>query len=92
MEEGIYKDLDDLSMFYVTLPRQVNWQMFVQITQRVRNNIDKQLANFDAALGAIYTKEILDVARIYSRETNLEKLRIIRKKYITVMERLEVAY
>ncbi len=89
IEDGIYKDLDDLSMFYVTLPRQVNWQMFVQITQRVRNNVDKQLANFDAALGAIYTKNILDVARIYSRETSLEKLRVIRKKYISIMEKLE---
>ncbi len=89
VEEGIYKDLDDPSMFYVTLPRQVNWQMFVQITQRVRNNIDKKLVNFDAALGAIYSKEILDVARIYSKETTIEKLRIIQKKYISVMERME---
>jgi hypothetical protein len=65
IEDGIYKDLDDPSMFYVTLTRQVNWQTFVQITQRVRYNIEKELANFDAALGAIYTKKILDVARIY---------------------------
>ncbi len=89
IDDGIFKDLDDPSMFYVTLPYQVNWQRFVLITQRVRNNIDKIQANFDAALGAIYTKEILDVARIYSRETNLEKLQMIKKKYTSVMEKLE---
>ncbi len=89
IEKGIYKDLDDLSMFYITLPGQVNWQKFVLLTQHVRNNIDKELANFDAALGAVYTREILDVARIYTREVSVEKLRAIREVYLAQFERLE---
>lgn len=89
IEKEIYKDLDDPSMFYITLPRQINWQKFVQLTQHVRNNIDKELANFDAALGTIYTREILDVARIYTREVNIEKLRVIHETYLSQLERLE---
>ncbi|HYW94504.1 MAG TPA: hypothetical protein VE870_02840 [Bacteroidales bacterium] len=89
VDPGIYKDLDDPSMFYITLPNQVNWQKFVQLTQRVRNNIAKELVNFDAALGAIYAKEILDVARIYTKDITIEKLQIIKEWYHKETAKLE---
>lgn len=79
IEEGIYKDLDDHSMFYLRINQQLTWQMFLQVTQRIRLNFN--LANFDAGLGAIYTKDILDVVRIFSNDISIEKLRLLKEKY-----------
>ncbi len=86
---GIYKDLDDPSMFYIKIPKQLSWRLFTQITARVRNNVEKEDANFDAALAAIYTRDILDVARIYAREMNLNRLKIIKEKYEDIISKVE---
>jgi hypothetical protein len=82
VEDGIYKDLDDKSMFYISISKQLSWQLFVQITGKIRNNIDKEMANFDAALAAIYTRNILDVVRIYAREMDIEWLKEIQNRYL----------
>ena len=87
--DGIYKDLDDPAMFYIKIPRQLSWRLFTQVTARVRNNVEKEDANFDAALAAIYTREILDVARIYAREMNLKRLQLIKEKYEDVIGKVE---
>jgi hypothetical protein len=77
--DGIYKDIDDRSMFYLRINHQLSWQLFMQITQKIRNNID--LSNFDAGLAAIYTKDILDVVRIFSNDISVDKLMILKEKY-----------
>lgn len=79
--EGVYRDLDDPASFYLRIPRQLSWKLFAQLTTRVRNNISKEHANFDAALAAIYTKDILDVVRIYSAEADLSMLKEIMDQY-----------
>ena len=79
LEEGIYKDLEDHSVFYFTIPRQINWQVFAKITGIIKNNIDN--ANFDVALAVIYTRDMMDVVRVYSREITIEKLRLLKDKY-----------
>lgn len=89
IEEGIYKDIDDSSMLYIAIPRQLSWQLFVQLTQKIRNNIDKKMANFDAALATIYTREILDVVRIYAREMNTEWLKEIQNRYLEEISKLD---
>ncbi len=85
--EGIYKDIDDHSMFYLRINHQLNWQMFTQITRKIRNNID--LSNFDAGLAAIYTKDILDVVRIFSNNISLEELKILQEKYNQEIEKIQ---
>ena len=79
IEEGIFKDLDDHSMFYLRINQQLTWQMFMQITQRIRNNVE--LSNFDAGLAAIYTKDILDVVRIFSNDISVEQLKLLKEKF-----------
>lgn len=79
IEEGIYKDLDDNAMFYIRMPKQINWQVFVKISLIIKNNIDN--ANYDAALAVIYTRNLLDVVRIYARGISVEKLRLLKMKY-----------
>jgi hypothetical protein len=89
IEDGIFCDVDDPSMFYIKIPKQLSWRMFTQVTARVRNNVEKEDANFDAALAAIYTKDILDVARIYAREMNVNRLKLIKLKYEEIIYSLD---
>lgn len=85
IEEGIYTDLIDTQMFYLEIPIQLNWKLFEQITLSIKNNIDNR--NFDAALGVLYRKDLTDVVRIYEKECSLDKLKLIRKKYLDEIHR-----
>ncbi len=85
ISEGLFKDLEDMSMYYLQIPRQLKWKMFESITQKVKNNMDN--ANFDAALGSIYYKGVKDVVRIYAQDIIPERLQSIREKYITEIEK-----
>ena len=86
LDSGIYKDLDEPSTFYLSINHQLKWQLFSRITQNIKNNIDS--SNFDAAIGAIYTKDILDVVRIYAINISTEKLKMLREKYLQEIERI----
>jgi len=89
LEEGIYKDLDDPWMYYLQIPQQLSWQLFCKLTRKIRNNIDKQKANFDAGLASIYTREILDAVRIYAYDIDIDTLRMLRSKYVDEIVRME---
>jgi hypothetical protein len=78
--EDIYKDLEDALMYYFRIPDQLNWQMFVEITTSIRHNLDN--LNFDAALGTLYLKEIIDVVRIFAKDMGTEDLSMIRERYL----------
>ena len=80
MDEGIYKDLIDPLMYYVEVSRHLNWNLFLEITAAIRHNIDN--VNFDAAVGAIYLKDIIEVIRIFAKDMTLEDLRVIQEKYV----------
>ena len=78
--EDMYKDRVDDLMYYFKIPGQLNWQLFVEITTSIRHNLDN--LNFDAALGTLYLKEIIDVVRIFAKDMALEDLSIIRLHYL----------
>lgn len=88
IDENIFKDNDEPSTFYIRLSRQLSYGQFRQVTFRVKNNIDKDLVNFDAALAAIYTRDVMDVVRIYAKDTDMDKLKIILRTYEEEMEKL----
>ncbi len=75
MEDGIYKDCDEKSTFYLQISRQLSYQEFVKVIRSVRNNIEAEKTNFDAALAAVYTKDILDLVRIYKEDASIEYLK-----------------
>ncbi len=79
LEEGIFKDLEDPLMFYLQIPAHLNWSVFLEITTSIKHNLDD--LSFDAALGAIYLKEITEVVRIFTRDMELDSLRKIRERY-----------
>ncbi len=80
MEDGIFKDLEDPLMYYLQIPAHLNWSVFFEITTSIKHNLDD--LSFDAALGAIYLKEIAEVVRIFAGGMGLEDLRMIRERYV----------
>ena len=83
--DGVFKDLDDPLMYYVRIPMHLNWQMFFEITTSIKRNIDD--LSFDAALGAIYLREITDVVRIFAKELSIEELVNIRNLYLEELKK-----
>lgn len=80
LEEGIYKDLEDPLMYYLQIPNHLKWSVFREITTSIKHNIDD--LSFDAALGAIYMKEIIEVVRIFARDMGVPDLQKIRQRYV----------
>ncbi len=80
LDEGIYRDLEDPMMYYFEIPVKLRWKVFEVITRAVKNNLDNN--NFDAALGVLYRKEILDVVRIYEKDCSLDRLKELRGTYL----------
>jgi len=88
MGEGIYKDVENSSMFYLTIPNTLPWKVFEKMTIFIRNNFDS--SNFDAALGVICLKEHMDVVRIFEKESDLEFLKKLRASYLEEMRKLNL--
>ena len=77
--DHIYKDVEDAFTYYLEIPYAFNWNLFKKVTANIKNNLENR--NFDAAIGFIYRKEIMDFVRIYAK-TELPRLTIIREKYL----------
>jgi hypothetical protein len=79
IDEHIYKDLEDTLTYYLEIPYAFNWNLFKKVTANIKNNLENR--NFDAAIGFIYQKEIIDFVRIYAK-IEPPRLKIIREKYL----------
>jgi len=87
ISEGIYKDLDKENTFYLSVPHNLKWHQFKEITFNIKNNIENN--NFDAAQGYFYRKSgIEDVVRIFDTETKEENLAQIKEKYLNEIKKV----
>ena len=80
LEDHIYKDLVDPLMYYIEIPLHLSWQVFMDVTTTIKHNIDN--LNFDAAIGALYLKNIIEVVRIFAKDMSKDDLMVIREKYL----------
>jgi len=88
LEEGMYKDLEEDSKFYIELPEELSWDTFKEFTISIKNNIDN--SDFDAAQGILYRKKgIVEVVRLYICEGEYEKVKHIRQMYIDQIEKMQ---
>lgn len=86
IEDGIYKDNFENSKSYIEVPVKLEWNEFVEMTTKIKNNIDN--SNFDAALGVFYRNNgIVDVIRLYTGEREHEKVVQIRKMYLDCIKK-----
>ncbi len=79
LKEGLYKDLEDKNMFYLVISENLTWKHFKKITEHIKRNHPEW--HFDAALGSVFFKEILDVVRIYSSDIDPDQLKMLRETY-----------
>ncbi|MEF8844875.1 MAG: hypothetical protein V5A59_05325 [Bacteroidales bacterium] len=79
-EEGIYRDLEAKSKYYIGLPEKLDWETFSNFTFHIKNNLIDN--NFDAALGVFYRiTGITDMVRVYDRDNSIEKMRNLKSRY-----------
>ncbi len=88
IENGIYKDLEVPIIYYLQIPVPLSWKVFESMTYSIKNNLDN--SNFDAALGVIYLKEIMDVVRIYEKGMNVDFLKKLRDNYLEEIRKLNL--
>jgi len=80
LEQGIFIDKKEEHRGYLTIPRQITQDQFLDILIEIRNNYDCQL--FDAAMGAIIIdSKANDMVRIYSENLQLSLLKCIKEKF-----------
>ncbi|MBN2522322.1 MAG: hypothetical protein JXB24_03560 [Bacteroidales bacterium] len=84
--DHVYKDVEDLLTYYLTAPFQLDWNLFREVTINVKNNLDN--SNFDAAMGFIYQKRILDFIRLYLKNPDVNRLQNIRNKYLEEIHKI----
>ncbi len=87
IEKGIFRDLEDPLMHYVEIHTHLPWKMFEAVTMHIKHNVSNN--NFDAATGVLFIRDLVDVVRIYEKDPGTERLRMLREKYISEIERLQ---
>jgi len=84
---GIYADMDDSQMAYLSIPVQLRWNAFKKITRDIRYNVEDK--HYDAAQSSIYSENgLMDFVRIYDKEFCKGKLIFIREKYLEAVSKL----
>lgn len=85
LSDNILVDSCEINHSYLEIPRKMEFDEFVDVTQKVRNNWFE--SKFDAALGYyMLEKQIVDFIRIYSGRQDKGYLNDIRKLYLQKME------
>ncbi len=81
----IYLDNKEENHAYIELPKELNWDDFNALTNRVKYNWEE--SKFDAAVGAfMHNGQLHEFVRIYSSKLNLEYLQGLRKLYLEKMK------
>lgn len=87
VDKGLYRDNEIPSMAYFEIPGLTSWEMFEDITLRLKPNVEYN--NFDAALGVFfYPKGVIDAIRIYHDSIDLNDVIYLRGKYLEEIQRL----
>ncbi len=81
VEDGIYLDTDNSSFAYLRIDKHLEWDSFEKVTRHVMNNVGG--ISFDAGLSMMYDcNGVIDAVRIYDDKRSVEKLRVIRNRYL----------
>lgn len=87
LDEGIYQDMIEKSLYYLVVPNDSSWDDFEIVAKTIRNNYE--FKHFDAAQGYIYRKTgLVDLVRIFATEIDLGKLQYLRDKFYSELKRL----
>lgn len=86
--ESIYFDRKTPELAYFNIPRQIAWDSFEEITQRIRVNV--ALGDFDTAIGAFCIGDKVEyIIRILKAQRSLESIELLSKEYLTFINKQE---
>jgi hypothetical protein len=89
VDRGIYFDQKIPELAYFSLPHQVEWDLFEEITKRIMVNV--ALGEFDTALGAFHIGEQSEyIIRVLKAQRNLKSIDLIRQDYFTYINKPEL--
>ena len=85
LEEGIYKSETEDNVYYVEVPKFMNWDEFRTHTFDIKNNVKDR--SYDIAKGIFYTNGgIVEMLRIVKPKATVDFLKLIQKKYIDKLQ------
>ncbi len=80
VDGGVFMDMEEKENGYIVLPKHLSWKEFEKLSLTIKYNWDGQ--SFDAAQGIFKRHEgIQDVARIYTKENNLDFMQEVFRAY-----------
>jgi hypothetical protein len=81
ISEYAFQDAEVANVYYFSIPQQLRFNQFEKITIDIKRNLENP--KFDAALGTLFRKAgLVDLIRIYDDKCTLERLHMIRSKYV----------
>ena len=87
--KGIYFDRKTPELAYFRLPRQVEWDLFEEITKRIKVNV--ALGDFDTAIGAFHMGEKSEyIIRVLKLQRSIDSIVLIKQDYLTYINKPEL--
>ena len=87
--KGVYFDKKTPELAYFRLPSQVEWDLFEEITKRIKVNV--ALGDFDTALGAFHIGENTEyIIRVLKLQRNLDSIDLLKQDYLTYLNKPEL--
>ena len=87
--KGIYFDRKTPELAYFRLPRQVEWDLFEEITKRIKVNV--ALGDFDTAIGAFHMGEKIEyIIRVLKLQRSIDSIVLIKQDYLTYINKPEL--
>ncbi len=81
VEEDIYQSQQNKDLYYITIPKNVTWEVFREMTYAIKNNVS--VTNYDIVKGIFYENEgITDMLRLIKTNITLDMVKEIQKKYL----------
>lgn len=86
---GIYFDRNIPELAYFRLPHQIEWDLFEEITKRIKVNV--ALGDFDAALGAFHIgNKTAYIIRVLKLQRSLDRIDLIKRDYLSYINKPEL--
>jgi hypothetical protein len=87
--KGVYFDNKTPELAYFRLPYRVEWDLFEEITRRIKVNV--ALGDFDTAIGAFHIGEKTEyIIRVLKLQRSLDCIELIKQDYLTYINKPEL--
>jgi hypothetical protein len=86
---GVYFDRKTPELAYFSIPHQIEWDLFEEITKRIKVNV--ALGDFDTAIGAFYIGDKVEyIIRVLKIQRSLDIIELLKQDYLTYINKPEL--